>query len=132
MAKTVQELQAHFVTMFTADLAAGQQAAMELNIILAAIAALPDVPGEHYEVYDPEDGTELPAGIYGLPSQSIASWDGAHPLSWGHGQTSWGYGDVARTETRAGPGLIISMGGSPLQSAGSVWILPVAYEGSVA
>lgn len=89
--------------------------------LLPAILALP--PGD-YNLLDPETDQEqledlgldpyelVPAA---LEVTKLAEWSG--PPS---------YGDLARITTANGVGLDFSFGGSPMNSAFGVWVLPVA------
>jgi hypothetical protein len=96
----------------------------EWQQIKAAIDSLPRHGA--FVVYDPEleEGREVDGRIGGcpdfvnvLPSSEVSSWDGSE-------EGSWGYGDVTRVDTAAGPGLVISVSGSPMASAYSFFILP--------
>jgi len=113
---TNQQLVPHFHTLLMGDLAA--PASPELHVIAAHIHAL---PAAEYAVFDPQAGDQLPPGIYGLGGVVTASW----------ANTEQGYGDVTLLATREGPGLLISVGGSPLSSAASVWVVPVGLMGWV-
>lgn len=119
-ASTKAELKARLAVMFQPT-SQDQAPGPEIHVINAAIAALPD---DHYQIYDDEsdDSPSPPDALYGLPRRAAANWDGT-------AEGSWGYGSVELVSSHVGPGLLISVAGSPAQSASSFWIMPVMLEG---
>jgi hypothetical protein len=102
----------------------------ELFTVLGTLATLPATA--QYVIYDLEEsaGTLVPSEelieqlVPSTPEgqgAELANWDGSAPHS-------MGYGDVYATNTPAGPGLTITMAGSSMSSAATVWVVPVTAE----
>lgn len=88
----------------------------ELAVVLAAVAALP--AGGSYVVLDDQEHT-VPQYVYVLPTVPAAAWDGS-------ALNSMGYGGVEVLQTSKGNGLMVYLGGSSLQSASTLWVVPAA------
>lgn len=87
-------------------------------MVQQAVLAL---PAGIYTLVDPESdlySESLDQELIGYPSAQVAQWSGSLP-------GSWGYGDLRLLQTPAGPGLAISLGGCQMQSASTLYVLPV-------
>lgn len=85
------------------------------------LAALHNLPEGDYVMYDPEAGDLIPGALYALSGPVVAQF--------GELPASMGYGDLTVLATRAGPGLLVSLGGSQGQSASNFWVVPAGLEG---
>lgn len=104
-------------------IAALQVSAQGSPELLFMVAAAKSLPVGEYLIIDPEAGDQVPAGLYGLPTQRIVDWEGTELPDMA------GYGWICQMENRAGMGLEITLGGSPLSSAMSFWIIPAGLLG---
>lgn len=92
-----------------------------VRYLLPALELLPaDVA---YEIYDPESCYDFGQDIdyacqHFVSGEQISQWSQEYPDS--------GYGDLAHCTTEHGPGLVFSFGGSPGNSAFTVWVVPLA------
>lgn len=81
---------------------------------------------EEFVIIDPEMGDdEVPEWVFALPEQQIAEWLGDQ-------EYSLGYGDLRLLSTSRGAGVVVSFGGTPVNSAFSMYVLPVALLGYMA
>lgn len=113
---TKAQMAAHLEQVFVPD--HNTPVPAEYYVVLAALHALPD---DHYIMHDPEAGDLIPGALRALSGPVVANFEKL--------PASMGYGDLTLLATRAGPGLLVNLGGSEGLSASSFWVVPAGLEG---